>query len=78
MDPTIATFHDAGAWDRALYAFLAEKERRSGSRRTVEGYARMLRQFFAVVSKPPDRVSPQEGSSPGPTVRACRAGSPRR
>jgi len=29
-------------WDEALYAFLAEKGRRSGSRRTVEGYARML------------------------------------
>ena len=25
---------DASAWERALYAFLAEKERRSGSRRT--------------------------------------------
>ena len=23
------------SWDRALYAFLAEKERRSGSKRTV-------------------------------------------
>jgi hypothetical protein len=32
----------ASGWDRALYAFLAENERRSGSRRTVEGYARML------------------------------------
>jgi len=29
-------------WDQALYAFLAEKERRSGSRRTVESYSRML------------------------------------
>ena len=28
-------------WDQALYAFLAEKERRSGSRRTVESYSRM-------------------------------------
>ena len=33
-------------WDEALYAFLAEKGRRSGSRRTVEGYARMLWPFF--------------------------------
>ncbi len=60
MDTTIAIFCDAGAWDRALYAFLAEKERRSGSRRTVEGYARMLRHFFAVAGKPPDRITPQE------------------
>ena len=29
-------------WERSLLAFLAEKERRSGSRRTVEGYSRML------------------------------------
>ena len=27
----------ASGWDQALDAFLAEKERRSGSRRTVEG-----------------------------------------
>ncbi len=25
---------DAGRWDKAIYAFLAEKERRSGSMRT--------------------------------------------
>ena len=29
-------------WERAMIAFLVEKERRSGSRRTVEGYSRML------------------------------------
>ena len=29
-------------WDESLYAFLAEKGRRSGSRRTLDGYARML------------------------------------
>ena len=29
-------------WERALYAFLVEKERRSGSLRTVQGYSRML------------------------------------
>ncbi|HXF50746.1 MAG TPA: tyrosine-type recombinase/integrase [Dehalococcoidia bacterium] len=61
MDATITIFRDdASPWDRALYAFLAEKERRSGSRRTVEGYARMLRHFFGAVGKPPDRVGPQE------------------
>ena len=32
-----AIFDDsATSWERATYAFLAEKERRSGSRRTVE------------------------------------------
>jgi hypothetical protein len=29
----------AAAWDRTLYAFLAEKERRSGSLRTVQSYS---------------------------------------
>src|SRR6478672_9604636 len=57
MEQTITTFTNAEAWDRALYAFLAEKERRSGSRRTVEGYARMLRHFFGTVGCPPDRVT---------------------
>ena len=42
-------------WERALYAFLAEKERRSGSRRTVQAYASMLRRFFLTAGKPPDR-----------------------
>jgi len=48
---------DATAWERTLYAFLAEKERRSGSRRTVESYARMLWPFFERVGSP-DRVTP--------------------
>jgi len=29
-------------WDQALYAFLAENERRSGSMRTVQSYSHML------------------------------------
>ena len=33
---------DPSAWDQALYAFLVEKGNRSGSRRTVESYSRML------------------------------------
>lgn len=32
----------ASSWDRTLYAFLAEKQRRSGSDRTVQSYSRML------------------------------------
>jgi hypothetical protein len=37
-------FYDDSAqgWERALYAFLGEKQRRSGSRRTVEAYSRMI------------------------------------
>jgi hypothetical protein len=47
------TFTDADSWSRALYAFLAEKERRSGSRRTVEGYSRMLAPLAVTSSGPP-------------------------
>ena len=47
-------------WERAMYAFLVEKERRSGSIRTVEGYSRMLQDFFGRVPKPPDQVTVQE------------------
>jgi site-specific recombinase XerD len=58
---TIAPFADtAQGWQRALYAFLAEKERRTGSRRTVEGYSRMLQQFFGNLGKTPDCVSAQD------------------
>jgi len=60
MTSTIELFQDASGWERALYAFLAEKERRSGSRRTVEGYSRMLQHFFGTLGKPPDRVTDQE------------------
>jgi integrase/recombinase XerC len=48
---------DVPAWQQTVIAFLAEKERRSGSRRTVEGYARMLWPFFGRVGSP-DRVTP--------------------
>src|SRR2546422_4966426 len=47
---------DVPAWQQTVLAFLAEKERRSGSRRTVEGYARMLWPFFGRVGSP-DRVT---------------------
>ena len=47
-------------WERALYAFLAEKERRSGSLRTVQSYSRMLRDFFGKLAKPPDAVRPAD------------------
>src|SRR5438094_768732 len=47
-------------WDQTLYAFLAEKERRSGSRRTVESYSRMLLHFFGLIAKTPERVTSPE------------------
>ena len=37
-------------WERALYAFLVEKQRRSGSDRTVQGYSSMLQDFFGRVA----------------------------
>ena len=43
-------------WDQALYAFLVEKGNRSGSRRTVESYSRMLWHFFRATT--PDQVTP--------------------
>jgi len=47
-------------WERAMIAFLVEKERRSGSRRTVEGYSRMLVHFFGRAGKAPDKVTAQD------------------
>ena len=58
---TTARFDDsASGWERALYAFLAEKERRSGSMRTVQSYSRMLQDFFGRLGKPPDQVTGQD------------------
>ncbi|MGD0116291.1 MAG: tyrosine-type recombinase/integrase [Dehalococcoidia bacterium] len=56
----IPTGEEAAGWERAMYAFLAEKERRSGSRRTVEGYSRTLQHFFGTMGKPPDKIASQE------------------
>ena len=56
MTATLVPFDESlPAWERPLCAFLAEKERRSGSRRTVEGHSRMLQHFFGAPGKPPDR-----------------------
>ena len=46
---------DRSTWDQALYAFLVEKGNRSGSRRTVESYGRLLWPFFA--DRSPDQVT---------------------
>lgn len=57
--PTI--FDDSAAgWERALYAFLSEKERRPGSRRTLESYYRMLQHFFRGLAKTPEQVNSQD------------------
>jgi len=56
-----AIFDDsAAAWERALYAFLSEKERRSGSKRTLESYYRMLQHFFRRLGRTPDEVTSQD------------------
>jgi hypothetical protein len=52
----------ASTWDRTLYAFLAEKHRRSGSRRTVDAYSRMLNEFFGRAGKTPDQVTSADAS----------------
>ena len=52
--------YDVPAWTQTVQAFLAEKERRSGSRRTVESYSRMLWPFFAERSLTPERVKPAD------------------
>ena len=51
---------DAGRWEQAIYAFSAEKERRSGSMRTVRAYSGMLYRFFGNVGKQPDQVTSPE------------------
>ena len=51
---------DAGRWEQAISAFLAEKERRSGSMRTVRAYSGMLYRFFGNLGKPPDQVNATE------------------
>ena len=75
MQTTITTFDNtAEGWERALYAFLAEKERRSGSRRTVEGYSRMLQHFFGRSANRPI-ASRARRCSPGGTASGSPASS---
>ena len=50
----------SSVWEGSLYAFLAEKQRRSGSNRTPDSYYRTLRHFFGSLQKAPDQVSPQD------------------
>ena len=53
LSPTHA--RGASAWDQALYAFLVEKGNRSGSKRTVDSYSRMLWPVFGAMT--PERVT---------------------
>ena len=57
---TLVRGSEADRWDQAIYAFLAEKERRSGSMRTVVAYSGMLYRFFRTLGKPPDQVTATE------------------
>jgi site-specific recombinase XerD len=61
IENTIVNFADtATGWQKVFYAFLAEKEQHSGYRRTVEGYSRMLQDFFGRSGKQPDNVTSQD------------------
>ena len=57
--PTVFSGTNTG-WQGSLYAFLAEKQRRSGSNRTPDSYYRTLRHFFGSLQKAPDQVSPRD------------------
>ena len=50
---------NAEGWQRVLFAFLAKKEQRSGLRRTIVGYSRMLQTLFSRVGKQPDQITSQ-------------------
>ncbi len=57
--PTVFSGSNTG-WEGSLYAFLAAKQRRSGSNRTPDSYYRTLRHFFGGLQKAPDQVSPKD------------------
>ena len=57
---TLVQGGEADRWQQTVYAFLAEKQRRSGSMRTIESYSRMLFHFFGTLGKTPDQVTPPE------------------
>ncbi len=47
----------ASWWEQTIYAFLAEKERRSGQFRRVQTYSWMVFQFFMALGKAADEVT---------------------
>ena len=56
----ILNANSAAGWDQTIYTFLAEKERHSGSMRTVRAYSEMLYHFFGTLGKSPDQVTAPE------------------
>jgi len=60
MTTPLARDPNTVGWEQTIHAFLAEKERRSGSRRTVKSYSRMLYQFFGSLGKPPGQITAPE------------------
>jgi len=57
---TLTDPYEPTKWQAALYAFLAEKHRRSDSDRTVQSYSRMLQHFFGQAGKTPDLITSPE------------------
>ena len=74
MNTSIAAFSDIEGWQHALYAFLIEKEQRSGSMRTVESYSTMLTYFSDEQASRPTKSQPRT-FSPTLTARDNRGGS---
>src|SRR5208283_2257832 len=61
MANDLSTFqNNAEGWEQALYAFLAEKNRRSESMRTVQSYSRLLQGFFGQLGKEPHSANSWE------------------
>ena len=57
--PTVFSGSNTG-WQGSLYAFLAAKQRRSGSNRTPDSYYRTLRHFFGGLHKSPDQITSRD------------------
>jgi hypothetical protein len=62
------------AWEKAIDAFLAEKERRSGSTRTVDAYTRTLQRFFGTTGKTPEAHWAFRSTSPLPRIKSDEPG----
>jgi site-specific recombinase XerD len=55
----VPLFHDE-AWERVFRSFLAEKEHRTGSRRTEDAYSKLLQRFFREVNNTPDQIHAED------------------
>ena len=56
-DAATLTVGLANPWPTLIQRFLVEKQRHSGSERTVESYGRLLRSFATRVAQPPAQVA---------------------